>query len=70
MQIHPFLMVCLIMKIRESECVALKRRGAEHVAQLLSGKSQQEQLEFWRKRTESLLSQQQQARSASRHSAA
>ena len=46
------------MTIRESECVALKRRGAEYVAQLLSGKTQQEQLEFWRERTERLVSQQ------------
>lgn len=46
------------MTIREPECVALKRRGAEHVAQLLSGKSRLEELEFWRKRTEHLRSQQ------------
>ena len=46
------------MTIREPECVSMKRRGATHVAKLLSGKSQQEQLEFWRKRTEHLLSQQ------------
>ena len=48
------------MMIHESECVALKRRGAEHVAQLLSGKSMREQLEFWIKRTECLLSKQKQ----------
>ena len=46
------------MTIREPECVALKRRGAKYVAQLLSGKTEQEQLEFWRERTERLLSQQ------------
>jgi hypothetical protein len=46
------------MTIHESECVALKRRGAEYVAQLLSGKTRQEQLEFWRERTERLVSQQ------------
>ncbi len=46
------------MAIREPECVMLKRRGAEYVAQLLSGKTQQEQLEFWRERTERLVSQQ------------
>ena len=46
------------MTIREPECVALKRRGAEYVAQLLSGKTRKEQLEFWRKRTERLISQQ------------
>ena len=46
------------MTIREPECVALKRRGAEYVGQLLSGKSKQEELEFWRKRTERLRSRQ------------
>lgn len=46
------------MTTREPECVALKRRGAEYVGQLLSGKSKQEELEFWSKRTESLRSRQ------------
>jgi hypothetical protein len=46
------------MKTSEPKCVALKRRGAEYVAQLLSDKSRDEQLEFWIKRTERLLSKQ------------
>jgi len=46
------------MTIREPECVALKRRGAKYVAQLLLGKTQQEQLAFWRERTERLVSHQ------------
>ena len=46
------------MTTREPECVALKRRGAEYVGQLLAGKSKQEELEFWCKRTESLRSRQ------------
>ncbi len=46
------------MAIHEPECIALKRRGAQHVAQLLSGKSQKEQLAFWQKRTTRLASQQ------------
>lgn len=46
------------MIIHESDCVTLKRRGAEYVAQLLSGKSMQEQLEFWGERTERLRNQQ------------
>ncbi len=46
------------MKVHESECVAMKRRGSEYVARLLSGKSKAEQLEFWIKRTERLLSKQ------------
>ncbi len=50
------------MMTHEPECVALKRRGAEYVAQLLSGKSGQEQLEFWTRRTERLLSKQKQNR--------
>lgn len=50
------------MKTNESKCVAMKRRGAEYVAQLLSNKSRDEQLEFWIKRTESLLSKQRQKR--------
>ena len=41
--------------IREPECVVLKRRGAEHVAKLLVGMSLQDQLEFWRKRTELMM---------------
>lgn len=44
--------------IREPECVVLKRRGAEHVAKLLVGMSVQEQLEFWKKRTELMLRRQ------------
>ena len=46
------------MATREPECVVLKRRGAEYVAQLLAGKSKQEELEFWGKRTERLRSRQ------------
>ena len=42
------------MAIQESECVILKRNGAEYVAGLLSGKSRKEELEFWSKRTERL----------------
>ncbi len=43
------------MKIPELEGVALKRQGAKYVSQLLANKTPQEQLEFWRKRTEALL---------------
>jgi hypothetical protein len=39
----------------DPECVLLKRRGVEHVRQLTSGMSAQEQLEFWRKRTDAML---------------
>lgn len=44
--------------IREPKCVELKRRGAEHVAELVKGMTLQEQLEFWRKRTEAMLARQ------------
>ena len=44
--------------IREPECVNLKRRGAEHVQRLIVGMSLQEQLEFWRKRTDFMLARQ------------
>ncbi len=47
--------------IREPECVVLKRRGAEHVAKLIVGMSPQEQLEFWRKRTQAMLVRQQES---------
>ena len=47
--------------IREPECVVLKRRGAEHVAKLIAGMSPQEQLEFWRKRTQAMLVRQEES---------
>ncbi len=47
--------------ISESECVMLKRRGAEHVATLVAGMSQHEQLEFWQKRTKAMLTRQEES---------
>ena len=47
--------------IREPECVLVKRRGAEHVRQLLEGKSVQAQLEFWRHRTDAMQERQKEA---------
>ena len=44
-----------IMIIRESESVRLKRRGAEYVFKIISGKTEQDQLDFWKKRTSDLL---------------
>ncbi len=46
------------MKTYEPKCIAMKRRGAKYVAQLLSDKSKAEQLDFWIERTEILLSKQ------------
>jgi hypothetical protein len=53
------------MTIREPECVVLKRRGAEHVAKLLAGKTQRQQLEFWQQRTQALLCKQAKAHTKS-----
>ena len=50
------------MTVREPECVALKRRGAELVANQLLGKSLREQVDFWQRLTESLLAKQATAR--------
>lgn len=43
------------MKVHEPKCVEMKRRGAEHVAKQLAGKSAEEQLEYWKLRTKELL---------------
>jgi hypothetical protein len=53
------------MTVREPECVAIKRRGAEHVTKLLAGKTPEEQLDFWQRRTEALLAKQARAKSHS-----
>ena len=42
----------------EPECIVLKRRGAKHVAELLSKKQEQNEFDFWNKRTERLRSSQ------------
>ena len=38
--------------IHEAKFVKLKRHGAEYVENLISGMTLQEQMEFWRRRTE------------------
>lgn len=38
----------------EPECVRLKQSGAEHVARLIERMTLEEQLQFWRNRTEVL----------------
>ena len=38
----------------EPECVRLKQSGAEHVARLIERMTLEEQLQFWRNRTEAL----------------
>ena len=44
--------------IREPECVAIKRRAQEHVRRLIEGMTIDEELEFWRKRTEEMRARQ------------
>jgi hypothetical protein len=41
--------------MHEHECVRIKRRGAEYVAAMVAGMTLQQQLEFWRKRTEAMV---------------
>ena len=53
------------MTVREPECVAIKRRGAEHVTKLLTGKTPEEQLAFWQRRTEALIAKQLKVKSQS-----
>ncbi len=43
---------------QESKCVTLKRRGSEHVANLIEGMSLQEQVDFWKKRTRLMIERQ------------
>ncbi|MEA1051606.1 hypothetical protein U5801_17595 [Lamprobacter modestohalophilus] len=38
----------------ESECVRIKRRGADYVAQLTDKMTLEEQLIFWQQRTDAL----------------
>ena len=55
------------MVIHEPECVAIKRRGAEHVGRLLAGKTQEEQLAFWQRRTAALPAKRARVKSTDRH---
>jgi len=49
----------------EPDCVRVKRRGAEQVNRLVSKMTLEEQLEFWRQRTEALRKRQEQRRQPS-----
>ena len=44
----------------EPECVRIKRRGAEHVTRLIGKMTLDEQLAFWRQRTDRLRKRQEQ----------
>ena len=54
--------------IHEPECVAIKRRGQEQVRRLVEGMIREEELEFWRKRTEKMRARQKASRSGSEQS--
>ena len=43
------------------DCVEMKRRGAQRVQAKLEGMSREQQLEYWRQRTEELLDLQRRA---------
>ncbi len=47
------------MKTKSFDCVRMKRQGAEQVMKRLEGKTVQEQLEYWQKGTEELITRQQ-----------
>jgi hypothetical protein len=52
----------MTVMIREPECVMLKRRGDDYVEKLIVNMSQQEQLEFWQKRTQAMVVRQEKNR--------
>ena len=45
----------------EPSCVAMKRRGAEYVAAQIAGMTTQEQLSYWQRQTEEMITRQQPA---------
>lgn len=49
-------------KKKTFDCVEMKRRGGDRVYQRLKDLSQEEQIEYWRKRTEELRREQEEAR--------
>jgi hypothetical protein len=42
------------MKAKELDCVEMQHQGAKDIREKLAGKTGEEQLEYWRKRTENL----------------
>lgn len=47
---------------KKFDCVEMKRRGGDRVYQRLKDLSQEEQIEYWRQRTEELLKEQAEAK--------
>ncbi|MCH8151276.1 MAG: hypothetical protein IH830_02755 [Planctomycetes bacterium] len=54
------------MKTKMFDCVAIKRRGAQRVRQLIAATSPQEQLAFWQKQTEQLRRRRQESQTSHR----
>lgn len=50
------------MKTKTFDCVEMKRRGAEYVYNITKDMTPQEEVEYWRKRTEELRQEQQRLR--------
>jgi len=50
------------MKTKTFDCVEMKRRGAEHVYELTKDMSFEEEVEFWRKRSEEFMREQERLR--------
>ena len=46
------------MRTKEFDCVQLQHQGAREIQKKLAGKTREEQLEYWRKRTDQLLRRQ------------
>lgn len=50
------------MKTKTFDCVEMKRRGAEYVYSITKDMTPEEEVEFWRQRTEELRQEQQRLR--------
>jgi hypothetical protein len=53
------------MKTKTFDCVQMKRKGAEMVRQQLRGRTFEQQIKFWQKRTDELKKLQQKLQSKS-----
>ena len=47
---------------KDFDCVEMKRRGQEALCRKLAGMTREQELEYWRRRTEELRERQRQAR--------
>ena len=56
------------MKKKTFDCVEMKRRGAEHVRNQIGGMAPEQELEFWRRKTDELRNNQKQIRDSSKKS--